>query len=348
LDGKSGEQDDNEHPVVEKVGENVVFALSKLAGVDLVEQLHEDEGLENYRVHENLLSGLLYDPALTKVGFNLLKGGVEGIRLIVNDVEHFATPEEEDEKDDDLEDSLANDVSPHDGVDNHVSLSGGLADKNCIAGGLSSEGKSSESVHDQVDPEHLSRGERRLAEKASTGKDNEHSNDVDGQLELKELAHVVIDVTSEFHGNEDRAEVVVQKLDIASALGDIGTSDSHGEADVRSVKGWGIVGAVAGDSNGTSNADQGIDKQELVIGLGPSHNLQFLLDSFEGVHVVNVADNLLSFLRFTSCGTGNFLCGFLSRDRAVNSSLEVLSFHADEFEVFLIVQVGLINDASFK
>jgi hypothetical protein len=47
LDGESGNQDYKEHPIVEEMGENIKFAFTELTRVDLVEQLHEDEGLED-------------------------------------------------------------------------------------------------------------------------------------------------------------------------------------------------------------------------------------------------------------------------------------------------------------
>lgn len=62
LDDEGAEGDDKEKPVVEEAFEDVKFFLghfaslrvrrpSEFARVDLVKQLHEDEGLERKRVH---------------------------------------------------------------------------------------------------------------------------------------------------------------------------------------------------------------------------------------------------------------------------------------------------------
>ena len=147
--------------------------------------------------------------------------------------------------------------------------------------GLGCESKSGKGIHDQVDPEHLSGGKGRLAEEAGACEHNEHSDDIDGELELEELAHVVIDVTTEKDGCENGAEVIIHELDIASILGNISASDSHSETNVRSVQGGSIVGTITGHSNSFSFFDQTIDEHEFVIGLGASHNLKLFLDNLE-------------------------------------------------------------------
>ena len=262
LDGEGADQDDDEHPVVEELSKHVILSLAQLARVDLVEELHEDEGLEDDGVNLNLTSGLLKLPSgLLGVSVELLLGGVEGPALLVLNSEDISAFEHEDEKNDDLEDGLSKDVSPHDGVDDGIVLLLRLTVKDHLSvRRLSSEGKGGESVHDQVDPEHLGGSERRLAEHAGTGKDDEHSNNVDGKLELEELANTVEDVTSVNNTDQDGAEVVVHKLDITGVLGNISASNSHGETNIGSVKGGGIVGTVTSDSDSTAKTDETIDK----------------------------------------------------------------------------------------
>ena len=137
------------------MGKNVVVSFSKLARVDLVKELHEDEGLEDDCVHEDLGGRLLLDPTFSWVLCNLFFGGIERIRLLVGHVEDFTTLEHKDEQDDNLIDGLTNNVSPHDRVDDGVRLVGGLSKEDRVIGRFGSQGKGSEGVHDQVHPKHL-------------------------------------------------------------------------------------------------------------------------------------------------------------------------------------------------
>lgn len=166
LDGEGADQDDDEHPVVEELSKHVILSLAQLARVDLVEELHEDEGLEDDGVNLNLTSGLLQHPrGLLGVSVELLLGRVEGPALLVLNSEDISAFEHKDEKNDDLEDRLSKDVSPHDGVDDGIILLLGLTVEDLLSiRRLSSEGKGGEGVHNQVNPEHLSGSERRLAE----------------------------------------------------------------------------------------------------------------------------------------------------------------------------------------
>jgi len=132
-------------------------------------------------------------------------------------------------------------------------------------GRLSSKGESGEGVHDQVNPKHLRRGERGLREDASTSENNEHGDDVDGQLELEELADVIVNVAAIPDGSQDGAEVVIKKLNVASTLGDISTGNAHGEADISAVESGGVVGAITSNGNGRAGTDQTINEHELVI-----------------------------------------------------------------------------------
>ena len=296
LDGKGGDGDHDEEPVVEEGGEDVELAFSQLARVDLVEQLHEHEGLEDDGVHEDLGGRLLLDPGFSGVCKDLISRGVEGIALLVVDVEDLATLEHEHKEGNDLENGLSNNVSPHDWVDNGVSLISGFALEDILIGGLSGKGQSSEGIHNQVDPEHLSGRERRLSEEASTGEHDEHGDNVDGQLELKELSDIVEDAATVTDSGENRAEVIVHEGDIGSVLGYISTTDSHSEADIGAVKSRCIVGAITGDGDGTSLLDQAVNKHEFVIGLGASHDSETVGDLSELTHVLHGALNDLDLL----------------------------------------------------
>ena len=268
MDNEGQNKDEEEHEIVEETIEHVVFLLTKLTSVDLIEKLHENEGLENNSVSLDFCRGLIQFPfGSARVSSNIFLGGVEWIVILIFYVEKITHLVHEYEKDGNLKNGLTNDVSPHNSVDNGIGFFRGHAVEKEIIRRLSSESKGSECVHDQVNPEKLYGGERLFSEKASTSKDEEHGDDVDSKLELKELANVIIDVTAIFDSGQNGTEVIIQERNITSVLCNFGSSDSHGEANIRSVKGGGIVGTVSGHSNCSSNLDKTINEHEFVIGL---------------------------------------------------------------------------------
>jgi len=195
----------------------------------------------------------------------------------------------------------------------------------------------------------LSGGERRLAEEASTSKDNEHSNYVDSELELKELAHVVKDVAAILDSSHNIAEIVLHKLDITGVLGNISTSNSHSEADVRSFQSRSVVCSITCHCYGTANFDQTMDEQEFVIRLRSGHNLELLLESSEGTHVVDFAYGL-GYGLFTFCAIfiRAILFSFFLNDLTSDLFGELRSFHADLSIILRISDVRLSNNSSFK
>lgn len=214
-EGEDGDKD--EPPIVADTGANVEFLLSKLTGVELVEELHEHECLENHGVKLALFSG--YSDQRFKVVRLLLRDYttgsgdcfflffdpviivVERIALLNGESKDLGSPDEHSQKDNELVYSLAEDVSPHDIVNNLFGLASWLAFHECIVRWLSSEGKCSEGVHDKVNPEHLDGGKRRVVEDHRTGEDNDQGCNVDSKLELKELSDVIEDVPSVLDGN---------------------------------------------------------------------------------------------------------------------------------------------------
>jgi hypothetical protein len=229
---------------------------------------------------------------------NVLCVGVERIVSLVHDAEDVSNLVHENEQHGDLKQCLTEDVSPHNTVNDHIRLLSGLAIKDGVRGRLSSESEGSEGIHNKVNPEKLDGGQRLLTEEASASEDEEHGNNVDSELELEELADIVIDVTAETDGSQNRAEVVIHKLDIASVLGNIGASDSHSETNIRSVKSGCVVGTISSHSDSLSDLDQTINEHKLVVWLRSGHNLELGVDLAEDIHVTDLANNLLDLLGF--------------------------------------------------
>ena len=74
--------------------------------------------------------------------------------------EKLSSEDEHTHENDELVDTLTDDVSPHGGIDDHGSLAHWLTVHESIMGWLCCECKGSESIHDKVNPEHLYGGKR--------------------------------------------------------------------------------------------------------------------------------------------------------------------------------------------
>jgi hypothetical protein len=218
LDNESEDNNTDELDISGDTGKDVEFTVFDLTSVDLVEELHEHEGLEDHGVMNKLLgwstlslfvweldlnfaqiavlrvstvqfflpAGELLEgisvvvfgiftslgPEL-KRNFSLIK--LVGIECVVFAASRFGVQwsfvlvtsgpvnlthlawevEHDDHEDNDLVDSVAEDVSPHDWGDDEVVLLVWLSKEDVIGWWLSGKGESAEGIHDQVDPEHL-------------------------------------------------------------------------------------------------------------------------------------------------------------------------------------------------
>ena len=86
--------------------EDVVLLESKFSSIDLIEDLHKYESVEDQGVVLSLLC--------SSEGAGYWINNVEGKILVVGISEEAPTTEKQDQKDSDLEDGLSQDVSPHD------------------------------------------------------------------------------------------------------------------------------------------------------------------------------------------------------------------------------------------
>mmetsp|Transcript_9898 Transcript_9898/g.14981 ORF Transcript_9898/g.14981 Transcript_9898/m.14981 type:complete len:204 (-) Transcript_9898:2749-3360(-) len=156
-----------------------------------------------------------------------VSSAVHGANVVVVVAQEAGAQEDDEEDDNALVDGVTEHVSPH-----YLSHDGGvllvrLSLKNVIIRGLGGEGQSGEGVHNEVHPQHLYSGQRGVLEDDGAEEHDEHSDDVHSQLELEELAHVIVDVTAIFESNDDRREVIIEKDDVRGALSNIGSGDSH-------------------------------------------------------------------------------------------------------------------------
>ena len=105
-------------------------------------------------------------------------------------------------------------VSPHDFSAYVVILGIWWSGKNIMSWWLSSKGKSTKGVHDEVYPKHLDGIQRTVLDNDGSKEDDEHSDDVDSKLELNELSNVVIHGSTELEGNDGGGEVIVKQNNV--------------------------------------------------------------------------------------------------------------------------------------
>lgn len=118
--------------------------------------------------------------------------------------------EKKNQEDSHLIEGLSNDVASHyRGNDSVVSGVGFLIEK-LLRGGLSGQGQSTASVHNEVNPEHLDTGERGVSQDDRADEDDEHGDTVHCELELKELSYIGVNVSAPFDGCNNRCEVVIK------------------------------------------------------------------------------------------------------------------------------------------
>lgn len=346
LHDDDDQEDNHEAGVVAEVDEHIVLVVEQLTGVDHVEHLAEDEELENDRVHVALVCSLTIGQVLdAKLSDGFLGKSVVPFFIVVKwpvifiwKVEPVAAENEQNHNSGDLEDRVTKDVSPHNFVDNLVALGGWLAEEDIIGWGLSSEGKGGKGVHDKVDPKHLHSVERSLLEDNRSEEYDEESDDVDSELELEELPHVVIDVTAVLDSDLDRAEVVVKKFDVGSIDSDFSSRDSHSETNVSTDQSWSIVCTITSDSDSLSETHESVNEEKLISWGRSCEHLQLWSNLGEVSNVSNDS-NWLSILNLNS---------------SLDGLAEVLTSHAGKLlfgsvwmsHVLLLEDVGLLRDSN--
>mmetsp|Transcript_11063 Transcript_11063/g.26857 ORF Transcript_11063/g.26857 Transcript_11063/m.26857 type:complete len:727 (-) Transcript_11063:1527-3707(-) len=204
----------------------------------------------------------------------------------------------------DHEDQPAEDHQLPRGVQNHV-LDHGLGEDAAVARVwlpeeqrarriLGRESERGEGVHDEVNPQHLDGGERRLGEDCRPHTCHHDRRDVHRELELEEAADVVVHAAPPHDCLDDRDEVVVHDDNVGGVLRHVRALEPHREPHVRLLEGGGVVGSVA--SHGDSlpvlplhgrRLEAG-DEHVLVEGCRAAHDAQLRPDLVE-LHLVELA-----------------------------------------------------------
>merc|ERR550539_1534517 len=133
-------------------------------------------------------------------------------------------------------------------------------------GGVEGESSGGQTVSDQVDPQQLD-GDESLGEAESGGQENtDHLADVGGNQITDELLHVGVDSAALLHSGHNGGEVVVGQDHLGGGLGH-GGAGAHGDTDLGSLQGGGVVDSVTSHGGDLLHLLEIINNLGLVEGL---------------------------------------------------------------------------------
>ena len=263
LDVKLSQEYDQEPPVVMDELKHVQFGFlltANFAAVEHVEDVHQHKGVEQKRHVLQTVGGLL----------DTIGSDVERILCdqVVLNSEHHRSEVQKGQHRQGLVDDLGEDLAPHDWDDELVAkLDSFLTDFGRVRG-LGSHGNGSQHVHDQVDPEELHDGEGAGAEGEDADQHKAHAGNVDGQLELDELAAVLEDISTPFDRVKNGFVVVVHDDQARLLLGH-SASRTHAEADISLAHSLQIGAVFTRDGHERAHFFQGKRDHILVVRSGP-------------------------------------------------------------------------------
>jgi len=143
---------------------------------------------------------------------------------------------------------MAENVSLHNFSYNWGMLAVWLSQKDVLRWRFSSKSKCSESIHNKIDPKHLNCIQWGALQNDRSEENNEHCNNINRQLELKELSYIIVNISSISESNDDRSEVVIQKDNIRSAFCNICSSLAHSEPNISLSQCRSIVWTISSNS----------------------------------------------------------------------------------------------------
>jgi len=243
---------------------------------------------------------------------------------VVTNVEHSRACVQHNNHHNELVDYLRKNGAPHYRGNEAVVLLDAIGRK-ILLRSFSSKGNSGENVHDQVNPEKLNDVEGRHSGADATQDDNGHAAEVHSELELKELADIVNNVATPFHGLSNRSEVVVKDNDVSLVFCSSASGSAHGETDSCLLKGEGIVEAITSDTTSRPRQTHASNEQVFVLRVAAIENLDLLLDILSEFLLSVLTDKLIGLDIIDKNLTG----------KRSNSFSELLTRHAASNLTFL-------------
>mmetsp|Transcript_26231 Transcript_26231/g.66709 ORF Transcript_26231/g.66709 Transcript_26231/m.66709 type:complete len:324 (+) Transcript_26231:1295-2266(+) len=183
-------------------------------------------------------------------------------------------PKQDEKHGHQLENSLGNDVAPHQRGNQGLLPAVRLSLEEIGGGRLCGKSKSSEGIHDEVDPQQLHSVQRGTLPQEGTDKGHCERYNVDGQLELEEAADIVEHRASPHDCLHDGREVVIHDDDIRCLLRYFGATDTHAHTHISLLQSRGVIRAVTRHSHNLAKEAKAAHENELVGGSGAGKHLE--------------------------------------------------------------------------
>ena len=135
-----------------------------------------------------------------------------------------------------------------------------------------SQSQCSKSIHNEIDPQHLRDGERRIGAGKSPYCHREARRDIDHHLEQNKPLDVLIERTPPHHGIRNRGKRVVHYRHIACLLSHR-RAVAHREPDIGGIERRRIIGAIARDGYHLAQPTQQANGTLLIVRTGARDNL---------------------------------------------------------------------------
>jgi len=191
--------------------------------------------------------------------------------VLVLEVENCLATEDHDAHNDNVPKSDTVDLAPDGLLKDLVSIFDGRFIQNRNHWRHSGQGKSSESINDQVDPEKLRWGKGRFSQVEVANENSDKHWEVAGNLEHQEALNVGINVATPHDSIHAIKEIIVSQNDVRILLSD-DSAGAHAEADVSCAERFDIVVTIANDCGFFTSSHESSSQEKLVIRSGTSQN----------------------------------------------------------------------------
>ncbi len=156
---------------------------------------------------------------------------------------------DENEENSNLVDGLSDNMLKHDRGDDVVRFLIRRFIEKFFSGGFGGKGKSGQTVHDEVDPQHLNSRKNGFVKNNGSNESGNDSNNINSQLEHNEFSNGIVDISAPFNSLNNGSKIIVHDQNGGGLFGNFSSRYVHGQANTCFTEGRSVICAVASDRN---------------------------------------------------------------------------------------------------